>query len=94
MALFFITALEGSEALISAAIASKFVPESVRAVDINKWFVRSNSLTAKDVSDLLVLGDPTAISGAGYLIVTVSGYYGVAQPDLWEWLRIQHQTVP
>ena len=92
--MFFITALQGSEAVISAAINVKVQPEDVRAIEANKWFIRSNSLTAKDVSDSLALGDPKAIPGAGYLIVTISGYYGVAQPDLWEWLRTQPQPKP
>lgn len=94
MALFFITALEGSEALMATAIMARLPPDGVRAVDGTKWFVRSNSLTAKDVSDLLALGDPKAIAGTGYVIVTVSGYYGVAPPDLWEWLRTQQQIRP
>jgi hypothetical protein len=91
MAIFFITALQGSEAVISEAIKAKLPPDDIRAVEPNKWFVRSNSITAKDVSDSLDLGDPKAVPGSGYIVVKVSGYYGVAQPDLWEWLRTQPQ---
>lgn len=87
MALFFLTALSGSRDIVSAAIERAF-PSGVYAVDEEKWFIRSDAaVTAKGISEKLALGAPEDVPGGGFLIVAVSGYYGIAQPDLWEWLR-------
>lgn len=85
MALFFVTALRGSEIQLEATIKEKF-PSGVYSVSADKWFIQSDSVTAKEISDKLGLGTPESIPGAGYLVLTVGGYFGVAAPDVWEWL--------
>jgi sarcosine oxidase gamma subunit len=90
MAIFFLTALSGSQEAVEAGIKRAFPsPSDVYTCAPDKWFVRSDvPLTAKGVSERLALGEPEAIPGSGFIVVAVSGYYGVAQPDTWEWLGI------
>jgi len=88
MALFFLTALPDSQDAVAAAIKRAFPSDATYGVDADKWFIRSDAaITAKGISDKLALGEPKAIPGSGLIVVAVSGYYGVAPGDLWEWLR-------
>jgi sarcosine oxidase gamma subunit len=85
--IFFLTALSDSQDALSAAIRRVF-PSDSYAVAPDKWFIRSDAaITAKGISDKLAFGSPEAVPGSGFIVVAVSGYYGVAPPDIWEWLR-------
>jgi len=81
MALFVVVALKDTDALIDAAVPAKSSPGKFYKIEQGKWIVDSEAITAKDVSDQLGLSAAT-----NHLIVAVRGYYGRAQPDMWEWM--------
>ena len=81
MALFLIVALKESTPVIGAAITSKVPADRVYKIEQGKWVIDSDSITAKDVSEKLDLA-----GAASHIIVGFRGYYGRAQPDLWEWI--------
>jgi hypothetical protein len=47
-----------------------------------KWIVESPAITSKDFTDSLGVITPEA----SFFVVPVTGYFGRAKPDLWEWL--------
>jgi hypothetical protein len=84
MALFFLVALGDSAPVLQTALSSKIPQESLYPIEpdkLDKWIVESSATTSKELSDSLKL--PDAVS---YFIVPVTGYFGLARPDLWEWL--------
>ena len=81
MALFFITALEASSPLIGLQIAAKIPPTDVYKIEDGKWILESSLSTSKDLSDFLGITQTVT-----FFVVPVRGYFGRAQPDLWEWL--------
>ena len=85
MALFFVTALQGSQSTVEAAIKAKF-PSGVYTISADKWFIQSDSVTAREICDKLGLVSSATVPGGGLIVLTVAGYFGVAVPDLWEWV--------
>ena len=89
MALFFVTALHDPQGLIEGAIKAKF-PDDHYRVTADKWFVSADSVTARQLSDSIGLTDKPAQAGAiTGIVVSAAGYFGRAQPDLWEWLALK-----
>jgi hypothetical protein len=86
MALFFVTALHDPQATIEAAIMQRF-PNDYYKLTADKWFVSADSVTAKQMSDVIGLTDKPSVPGnATGIVISVGGYFGRAQPDLWEWI--------
>ena len=81
MALFLVVALKAAAPSIDAAISAKLSPDKFYKIETGKWVVDSEAITAKDLSDQLGL-----IGNMSHITVAFRGYYGRAQPDLWEWL--------
>jgi hypothetical protein len=81
MALFFLVALQSSAPEIQTALSTKIAPGSLYLIESGKWIVESPATTSKDLSDSLGIADTLS-----FLVVPVRGYFGRAQPDLWEWL--------
>lgn len=81
MALFVVVALGGAEAAIDAAVPAKISQGNFYRMEHGKWIIDSEAITAKDVSDQL--GMPPIVR---HLVVALKGYYGRAQPDMWEWM--------
>jgi hypothetical protein len=81
MALFFIVALQNSAPAVEAAISAKVTPGNVYTIEPGKWIVDSPATTSKDLSEALSIA-----ATATHFVVPVRGYFGRAQPDLWEWL--------
>jgi hypothetical protein len=81
MALFLVVALKDSAPVIGAAITAKIPADRVYKIEHGKWVLHSDSITAREVSEQLELVEATS-----HLIVGFRGYYGRAQPDLWEWI--------
>lgn len=86
MALFFVTALQDPQNILETAIKAQF-PQDHYRVTADKWFVNADSITARQLSDAIGLTDKPAQPGnATGIIIAVVGYFGRAQPDLWEWI--------
>ena len=83
MAIFFVVALHDSTAAIDNAVSAKF-PTSSYKIEPGKWAVSADATTSKDLSTALGIR-----STESHLIVSIRGYTGRAQPDLWEWLSTQ-----
>jgi hypothetical protein len=81
MALFFVVALQSSTQAVENAITSKIPATDLYKLEAGKWMIDSGLSTSKEVSDSLGL-----TANASHFIVPVRGYFGRAQPDLWEWL--------
>jgi hypothetical protein len=81
MALFFLVALQNSATAVETVLSSKIAAGSLYQIESGKWIVDSPATTSKDLSDSLGI-TPTA----AFFVVPVRGYFGRAQPDLWEWL--------
>ena len=83
MTLFVVLALNGSEEAVDAAVAQRFPDDSYK-IEPGKWVVGGSLTTTTQVSGKLELS-----AANSHLIVSIRGYYGLARPDLWEWLAAQ-----
>jgi hypothetical protein len=91
MAVFFVTALSESQPVLDLAIKQKF-PNSFYVVEPDKWFIHVDGLaTAQHVSDVLGITSAATQSIHG-IVVSVAGYFGRAQPDVWKWLASKQKA--
>ena len=66
---------------VAAAIRARFADKSYQ-LPKGEWLI-SYAGTSRQLSDELGITDGSTASS---LIVSVSGYYGRAQNDIWEWI--------
>ena len=91
MALFFMVALQSSAPLVEIAIRNKVAGADCYQIESGKWILDLPRLsTSKEVSDLLGLSE---VPTASHVVVSIRGYFGRAQPDLWEWLAARASRV-
>jgi len=83
MATYLLISLNGSTEAVDAAVAQKFPTQSLK-IEAGKWLIRSTSITSKEMSDSLGISSPQT-----FFVVPVKGYFGVAKPEVWEWLAAQ-----
>jgi hypothetical protein len=81
MALFFLVALQQSAPALQVVLSSKIATGSLYTIESGKWIVDSPATTSRDLSDSLGITDAQT-----FFVVPVRGYFGRAEPDLWEWL--------
>ena len=81
MPLFFLVALQNSAPAIEVALSSKIAAGSLYTIESGKWIIDSPATTSRDLADSLEI-----TTTLPFFIVPVRGYFGRAQPDLWEWL--------
>jgi hypothetical protein len=81
MALFLLVALQNSAPAVATALSAKIAIASLYTIEEGKWIIESSATTSKELSDSLEIPDTEA-----FLVVPVTGYFGRAKPDLWEWL--------
>jgi len=81
MALYFLVALQDSAPAFKEAL-SKIGAGNLYTVEDGKWIIESPAITSKDFADSLGV----IAAGSSFFVVPVMGYFGRAQPDLWEWL--------
>jgi hypothetical protein len=81
MATYLLISLNGSREAVDAAVQEKIPREDALKVESGKWLLRSANVTSKEVSDSLEIPDAQT-----YIVVPVKGYFGVARPEVWEWL--------
>jgi hypothetical protein len=89
MAIFFITAVGGPlmDVAVDSAVAAKLSPQSVFKIESGKWMVKSDTPTSQNLSTTLGLA-----GSATHLVISVGGYFGRANPALWEWMATQAAT--
>jgi hypothetical protein len=81
MALFFLVALQDSAPAIGVALSTKIAPENLYTIEAGKWIIDSPAATSKSLTDALGFAETMT-----FFVLPVRGYFGRAQPDLWEWL--------
>jgi hypothetical protein len=82
MALYFLVALQDSAPAFQAVLSSKFEAASLYTIEDGKWIVESPAMTSKAFAESL----GAVATESSFIVVPVTGYFGRAQPDLWEWL--------
>lgn len=76
--------------LLAAAIARVYPNDNLK-LNARAWLIAAEG-TSQSVCEALgitVPGDPKGQPGAlgGVMVVAASSYYGVASPNVWEWMR-------
>jgi hypothetical protein len=74
---------ENHDALVRE-IEAKFPADYFQASPDARVFFVSTSGTAKDISDRLGVGQPGGLHSL--IVLAVSGYYGIAPMNKWEWI--------
>lgn len=82
MALYFLVALQNSASAFEAALSSKIEAANLYTIEEGKWIVESPAMTSKEFADSLGV----VAAESSFVVVPITGYFGRAQPDLWEWL--------
>ena len=89
MALFAIMApLEDPD--LAKELARLFPGDHIR-LGTGQWIVSYAGTTPKELSDSLGISD--ARTGLG-VVVRIAGYYGRANPEIWEWMAARLQGSP
>lgn len=71
----------GTENAVDTAVCTRYLPGERLSIEAGKWLLNSSKATSKEVSDDLGISETTT-----FIIIPIRGYYGRAQPDIWEWL--------
>ena len=87
MATYLLISLNGSRIAVDTAVQAKVPQSDSLKVEDGKWLISSPKITSKEVSDSLAIPDAQT-----YFIVPVKGYFGVARPEVWEWLAAKTQV--
>lgn len=87
MLIFQVTAIVPEPNIVSK-IASVYGTANLRLGSGYSWLVADTGVTTRDVSDKLGLvpGSPSQA-----IVVKVEGYFGLAQNNVWEWLKVKSQ---
>ena len=74
---------------MSHKIASEFPGNRVLLMDSGAWLL-SAAGTSRDISDRL--GITGQQLGPSVIVFTISGYYGRAPNNVWEWLKAEMES--
>jgi hypothetical protein len=74
---------------LEGQIAATYPTDHLKVGD-GEWLIASVG-TAKDVSDKLGVTNGTPSNG---IVVSISGYYGRQQSNVWEWIRTKWEGGP
>lgn len=86
MMIFIVLPDETKPTLIDAMKLS--YPNNYLELGPNQWLI-ANRGTAKDVSDTLKI---TGGENGNALVATMSGYFGRASPNVWDWIKAKLET--
>ena len=60
-------------------------PEDYYQLSPRQWLISSDETVIKLTEDLLIIDEENGPGPA--LVFTISNYYGMADPAIWEWLK-------
>lgn len=80
MALFAVIALKESTSAVDSAV-EKLPASNRHKIEPGKWIVDSLLTTARELATELGL-----LEAQTHVVLSIRGYSGRAQPDLWEWM--------
>jgi hypothetical protein len=87
MALFAVIALKDASIGVDEAVGSQIPPDKSYKIESGKWVVSAEDVTtARELSTKLGLRETLT-----HVVISLRGYSGRAQPDLWEWLAAQSE---
>ena len=89
MAIYLLISLSDSAAALDDAVLRSIGIEERHQIEPGKWLISSQKPTSKDISDLLGLSAEKII----HFIAPIRGYFGLAKPDIWEWLASKSALV-
>ena len=72
---------------LASAILAKY-PSAFMQIAPGQWLVSAKAATAQDISNQLGISDGTNGSG---IVFAISGYYGRAVTNIWEWIAANWQ---
>ena len=77
----------GYDLRLASAVLTKF-PNAFIQIAPGQWLVSEKGKTAQQISDQLGLSDGSIGSG---IVFAISGYYGRAPNNIWEWIAANWQ---
>ena len=80
----FVVLSELDNAKLETLIKEKY-PEDYYQLSPRQWLISSDETVIKLTEDLLIIDEENGPGPA--LVFTISNYYGMADPAIWEWLK-------
>jgi hypothetical protein len=80
----FVVLTEKENPKLGTMIFEKF-PSDHYVLSQNQWLISASGTAKKLSEDLLITNKETGTGPA--LVFTISSYYGLANPAIWEWLK-------
>jgi len=80
----FVVLSEGDNEKLEALIKEKY-PEDYYQLSPGQWLISSRETAIKLSEDLLITDEENGPGST--LVFTISSYYGIANPAIWEWLK-------
>jgi hypothetical protein len=93
MQIHLILGLNGEESCktLEKNIAENYPTRNRRLREGCAWLV-ADAATARDVSQKV--GINTGEGGISAIVTSVADYFGRAEPDLWQWIKLQWEAAP
>ena len=67
------------------SLIKEMYPEDYYQLSPRQWLISSDETVIKLTEDLLIIDEENGPGPA--LVFTISNYYGMANPAIWEWLK-------
>jgi hypothetical protein len=80
----FVVLSELDNAKLETLIKEKY-PEDYYQLSPRQWLISTDETVIKLTEDLLIIDEENGPGPA--LVFTISNYYGMADPAIWEWLK-------
>jgi hypothetical protein len=84
----FVVLSEVDNAKLESLIKEKY-PEDYYQLSPRQWLISSDETVIKLTEDLLIIDEENGPGPA--LVFTISNYYGMANPAIWEWLKAKRE---
>jgi hypothetical protein len=84
----FVVLSEVDNVKLESLIKEKY-PEDYYQLSPRQWLISSDETVIKLTEDLLIIDEENGPGPA--LVFTISNYYGMANPAIWEWLKAKRE---
>jgi len=84
----FVVLSEVDNVKLESLIKEKY-PEDYYQLSSRQWLISSDETVIKLTEDLLIIDEENGPGPA--LVFTISNYYGMANPAIWEWLKAKRE---
>lgn len=76
---------------VLAPVIAQYFPSDSLLIAQGQWLIAAEG-TAQSVCEKLGINDPTPTVPTTALVVSVSGYFGRLNPNVWEWIKSKWGT--